>query len=243
MGPPYRSADSKESYYHGKDGLADVNWSAPANWPDMAASSAAQEIYNRSRSSQNYTLVCLGPLTNVAAAILLNPDLPKFVDNLVIMGGSLRVGGNETMAAEFNFAADPEAAQLVFNSGFREIKLIPLDPCYDVRFSKTDLHQLQKIKTPAAGLIEELMNNWKAGIMSGVGVGLYDAVAWTISQFPELARWESVYITVDAGHGISRGASIADWQNRSGNKPNTMVATTIPDREAFFQKFFELISG
>ena len=185
-GPPYRSADSKESYYHGKDGLADVTRSAPSNWPAMVSKQAAQEIYDWSRSSKNFTLVCLGPLTNVAIAILLNSDLPKFVTNLVIMGGSFRVGGNETMAAEFNFMADPEAAQLVLSSGFQEIKIIPLDPCYDVRFSKNELRRLNE---------------------------------------------------------ISRGASIADWQKCFGNKPNVMVAASIPDRDAFFDKFFDLIAN
>lgn len=242
-GPPYRSADSKESYYHGKDGLGDVNWSAPTNWPDMVSKPAAQEIYDRARLSKNFTLVCLGPLTNVATAILLYPDLPKSVTSLVIMGGSLRVGGNETMAAEFNFMADPEAAQLTLNSGFREIKIIPLDPCYDVRFSKNELQRLKQIKSPAAGLTEDLMHNWKERIISNIGVGLYDAVAWILSQYPELAQWESVYIAVDTSNGISRGASIADWQRCSGNQPNVMAATSIPDREAFFEKFFDLVAN
>ncbi len=242
-GPPYRSADSKESYYHGTDGLGDVSWSAPDNWSDMAFPAAAREICDQSGLSKNYTLVALGPLTNVATAILLNPDLPKFVDSLVIMGGSLRVGGNETMAAEFNFMADPEAAQLVLNSNFREIKIVPLDPCYDVRFSKNELQHLKQIEAPTARLIEELMHNWNARILSEVGVGLYDAVAWILSQYPELAQWETVYIDVDTSNGISRGASIADWQKRSGNMPNAMAATSIPDREAFFQNFFDLIQN
>ena len=159
------------------------------------------------------------------------------------MGGSLRVGGNETMAAEFNFMADPESAQLVLNSGFQEIKIIPLDPCYDVRFSKNELQRLKETKSPAAGLIEELMHNWKERIISNIGAGLYDAVAWILSQFPELAQWESVYIAVDTSNGISRGASIADWQRCSGNQPNLMTATSIPNREAFFEKFFDLITN
>ena len=241
-GPPYRSADSKDSYYHGKDGLAGVKWSAPSNWLDMAAPAAAREICDHSRLSKNYTLVCLGPLTNIATAILLNPDLPKFVTSLVIMGGSLRVGGNETMAAEFNFMADPEAAQLVLNSGFQEIKIVPLDPCYDVKFSPNEWQHLKKMETPTARLIEELVNHWEERIISELGTGLYDAVAWILSQYPELAQWESVYIQVDTSNGISRGASVTDWQKRSGHQPNAMVATSIPDREAFFEKFFELIA-
>jgi inosine-uridine nucleoside N-ribohydrolase len=243
MGPPYRSADYRGSFYHGEDGLACVKWSAPANGSDMAAVAAAQEIYDRSRLSKNYTLVCLGPLTNIATSILLNPDLPEFVTRLVIMGGSLRVGGNETMAAEFNFAADPEAAQLVLNSGFREIKMVPLDPCYDVRFTTNEFKRLKKLKSPTSRLIDELVKGWKERTISDVGVGLYDAVAWVLSQFPKLARWESVYVTVDTSDGISRGASIADWQKRSGNQPNVMAATSIPDRDAFYDKYFDLIAN
>jgi uridine nucleosidase len=55
-GPPYRSADSKESYYHGKDGLAEVNWSAPANWSNMDSKPAAQEICDRSELSKNFLI-------------------------------------------------------------------------------------------------------------------------------------------------------------------------------------------
>jgi purine nucleosidase len=226
--------------YHGRDGLGDVPWLTPTDWtPDPR--SAAELIVDTARHRDRVRLVCLGPLTNIALALRLAPELPSLVDGLLIMGGSVRAGGNETMAAEFNFAADPDAAHVVFEAGFSDIALVPIDACDDTRMSWDDHQQLQRLDSPLAGLVRALLAGWEEEMFAPNGVGIYDPTAWLLGRAPSIAHWESVYLDVDVGGGVARGASIADWRARSGRSANVRVASAVPRRAAFFDRLFELL--
>jgi purine nucleosidase len=158
------------------------------------------------------------------------------------MGGSLRAGGNETIAAEFNFAADPEAARLVFDAGFKDVALVPIDACDDTRLMWGDYQRLRRLTSPIARLISELLAGWDEAYFAMNGVGFYDPTAWLLGAEPSLAEWERVYVTVDTGGGPARGASVADWRRRTGRQPNARVATSVPKRDVFYEQFFQRLS-
>lgn len=238
----YRPDDYATDGYHGRDGLGGVGWTAEGNWEGNRAAVAAQAIVETARRFPKLGLVCLGPLTNIALALRLDPDLPKSIGSVIIMGGSLRAGGNETMAAEFNFAADAESAQLVLQAGFVDVKLIPIDPCEDVRLGPRERTIIRECKSPAAALVNELLDGLDHLLVKEQGVALYDLVAWILASRPHLANWESVYVAVDTNNGIAHGASIADWRRRSGQTPNLCAAIGVPDHGKFFRELCGLLA-
>lgn len=237
VGASYRESDYSGSYYHGKDGLADVNWFTEIDWQKNNIQ-AAYSIVATAHKYPGMSLFCIGPLTNIALALQLEPDLPKFVSEITIMGGSIYVNGNETNTAEFNFIADPEAAKIVFNTEFRNLKLIPIDPCLDVRFFQSDIIQIREKESSIAQSIIELMNNWDEKLLEESGIVIYDAVALVLSLFPELAIWESLLIDIDADHYRGKVNLLKDNKNRN---TNAQVAIKVRDRDLFFAKLQELL--
>ncbi len=116
-------------HFHGQDGLgnttSEFDFTAGAEY---GLSSAAESILGlvHDSSDSGVRLICLGPLTNVAQAILANPKLMKRIDQIVLMGGAFECYGDVTPTAEFNIYVDPHAAEIVFSSGI-PTTILPLD--------------------------------------------------------------------------------------------------------------------
>ena len=116
---------------HGSDGLAGITrldgWHRPDTSRQLARGSAVDVMLDEiKRSTEPLTVIALGPLTNIAAAITRDPAAMRRISSLVVMGGSLYAGGNVTPYAEFNFYVDPEAADAVLAAGL-PLTLVPLD--------------------------------------------------------------------------------------------------------------------
>ena len=115
-------APAEQSIIHGESGLGHAVLPEPA--PDPAPTHAIDAIVAAAREhAGELVLVATGPLTNIAAALIRDPDLPRRLKRLVVMGGAFREAGNVTPTAEFNIWCDPEAARIVFRAfggaGFR----------------------------------------------------------------------------------------------------------------------------
>ena len=222
-------------------GLGHLDWVAPEGWQRVGQPPAALALARAAGEVADLHLVCLGPLTNLALALHLAPELPERLAGLTIMGGSLRAGGNATPAAEFNFLADPEAAQLVLSAGFKWIELVPIDGCRDVQLLASELERLRELPTTAAQLADELLANWAPRIQRPRGLTLYDAAAWLLTLHPDLGRWDQVHLTVDTGAGAARGASLADWLGVGQRQPNVRASLTL-DRDALVEAFFAALA-
>jgi purine nucleosidase len=147
--------------YHGPDGLGNCHLPAPELplHPDKAWDFLAQSVLN---APGQITLVATGPLTNVAHAFQLHPELPRLLARLVLMGGAYGLTpfgkGNRTPHAEFNIWQDPEAAHIVFGSE-TDVFVVGLDVTMDPAACLTGQH-LQQIKTwhtKAAHLVAQLV--------------------------------------------------------------------------------------
>ncbi len=145
---PYTAEDDDEPDFHGKDGFNDVDFGPK---PDVGriksegAVDAIRRIINENPSklysclicktslaralSDEITLVTMGPLTNVALAFKLDPGVPSLLKDLYIMGGNVEAMGNSSIASEFNFDADPEAAYIVLNKTACPTYLAPYELC------------------------------------------------------------------------------------------------------------------
>ena len=120
-------------FVHGDDGLGGHAGARAARRPRSPDSAAEQLVRLAREQPGELTLLALGPLTNIALAVLLEPDLPKLLRSVVVMGGAVTVPGNITPYADANFFHDPEAADLVLGAGFPDLTLVGLDATEQAR--------------------------------------------------------------------------------------------------------------
>jgi len=147
--------------YHGPDGLGECGLPSPnlTLYPAKAWDLLARLVLD---APGEITLVATGPLTSVARAFELYPELPELLARLVLMGGAYNVTpygkGNRTPFAEFNIWQDPEAAHVVFNSG-ADVFAVGLDVTMDPAacLSSQHLEQIKTGRTPAAHLVAQLV--------------------------------------------------------------------------------------
>ena len=204
-------------YVHGQDGFGDVGFAPVARQAE--AEHAALAILRLSHvHAGRLVLVALGPLTNVALALKLDPTLPQRIARLVVMGGAVTCHGNITPAAEFNFYFDPEAAHLVLEAFAR----------YDLAdWEATIAHGLHHDRVDAwlaadsprarfYARISEKTRLWSAD-RRGDHWYAADAVAMAFALAPEGAlELAERPLAVELQGGHARGASIVDWRQESG---------------------------
>ncbi len=130
--PSFKHTEAPPDYIHGTDGLGNLPSRLPASNTRADPRSAAQFIVDSARAEPGQiTLVPVGPLTNIAAALAFEPKLPQLIKSVVLMGGAARVSGNVSPVAEANIWNDPHAADAVFTAGF-DLTMVGLDVTYQV---------------------------------------------------------------------------------------------------------------
>ena len=198
---------------HGSDGLAGitdhVRWRRPAaGSTDIEADAVDVIIEEVAHSPEPATVIALGPLTNVAAALRRDPGAMRRAAAIVVMGGSLHAGGNVTPHAEFNFYVDPEAADVVLASGL-PVVVTPLDVTHQLAVSdETVESRLLSRAESRSAFLGELIRRARAEQFTGRGgkLLLHDPAAVGTLLWPELITMESHRLTVDCGDGDLRGA-------------------------------------
>lgn len=130
--PWVKHGEAPPDYIHGADGLGNLPARHAVSSAQADPRSAAQFIVDCARAQPGQiTLVPVGPLTNIAAALALEPKLPQLIKSIVLMGGAVKVGGNVSPVAEANIWNDPHAADAVFTAGF-DLTMVGLDVTYQV---------------------------------------------------------------------------------------------------------------
>lgn len=186
------------------------------------------------------SLVAIGPLTNIAMAVLREPRIVDAVQQVIIMGGALRVGGNATPLAEYNTFCDPHAAHIVFHSGFPML-LVPLDVTYQAILTKMDVERLLKIESPISRFIADATRfymEYHDEYQKIEGCIINDPLALALTFAPELVDIEHIYVDVDISGGVSMGKTFADFYQMTHAKPNMRVALGVRSRE-FLELFLE----
>src|SRR6202049_1708005 len=157
------------SYVHGENGLGGAVFPEPTTKPiAIPAPEMIRQIVRKYPGE--ITLITIGPLTNIAIALNLDPELASMVRAIVMMGGSLS-GGNITPAAEFNVYVDPEAARIVFQSGI-PITMVGLDVTRKTSLTEEHVRTLEAAKNPvsqAAAMIgrNAINHNRERGYLAG----------------------------------------------------------------------------
>lgn len=180
--------------------------SAPAEpQPVRAPQQIARQLI---ASPEPTTILAIGPLTNLALALLLEPGIVDRVERVVIMGGSGRIGGNVTPAAEFNFWCDPEAAAIVAAAGW-PITLVTLEVCHQTRLTRTELEQAPMV-TPVGRFARAACEPWLDSPEHDAdrGFPLFDSLAAAVLLQPDIVKSRPAAVEVDTTAGPSAGADV-----------------------------------
>ncbi len=188
------------------------------------------------------TLVCIGPLTNVAVAIRKEPRIIQAVKDVIIMGGAIRHQGNTTPLAEFNVFVDPHAAHIVYHSGM-PITLVPLDVTYQCALTRADVDRLLQVHSPITTFIADSTRfymEYHDSYQKIEGCIINDPLALALAFAPELCDYEEHYVDVDISGGVSMGKTFADFYHATHEPPNMKVALGVRARD-FLGLFVERI--
>ena len=187
-----------------------------------------------------YTLLCIGPLTNLAVAMRLEPKIIPAIKEIISMGGAIRHEGNTTPLAEFNVSVDPHAAHVVYHSGV-PITLVPLDATYDCILTNADVDRLAAIPSPISRFIIEATRfymEFHDSYQKIDGCVINDPLALALTFAPHLCDYEEHYVDVDIQGGVSMGKTFADFYQMTGKPANMKVALGVRPRE-FMELFLE----
>lgn len=225
------------SYVHGRDGFGDIGYAPAARQAE--AEHAALAIIRLSHAHAGRLVVCmLGPLTNLAVALKLDPTLPQRVGRIVVMGGAVTGQGNTTPTAEFNIGFDPEAAWVVFEAFAAAGKVIEVADWEAVirhGFLHTDVEAWLRADHPRARFYEAISRRtreWSAGLR-GERWHAADALAMALVVAPEHAlTLERRPLRVELNGTETRGATVVDWGRRSGRADNAELLMAY-DQAAF----------
>ena len=184
------------------------------------------------------TICALGPLTNIAVALVMAPDISGRIRELVLMGGASYALGNMTPAAEFNIHADPQAAAIVFGSGV-PITMVPLDLTHQVLSTPERIARVRAAAGQSCAAAALLM--MPPADSRRHTVALHDpcVIAWLIA--PELFEGAAVNVAIETESRLTLGMTVVDWRGVSGLAPNARVLQKI-DADGFYALLAERLA-
>jgi purine nucleosidase len=212
------------SYVHGRDGFGDIGYAPAARAADQEH--AAPALIRLSHAHRGrLVLVMLGPLTNLAVALKLDPTLPQRIARIVVMGGAVTGQGNTTPTAEFNIGFDPEAAHLVFEA-FARIEVADWEAVMAHGFPHTDFERWLKAETPQARFYDAISRKTRAWATERRGDHWHsaDALAMALALRPDGAlEMADRPLAIELQGSLTRGATVVDWQRRGGRPDNARI--------------------
>ena len=212
------------AYVHGRDGFGDIGY-VPASRTAETEHAALAILRLSHEHAGRLLLVALGPLTNIALALKLDPTLPQRIKRFVVMGGAVSAHGNITAAAEFNIAFDPEAAHIVFQ-GFPHIDLADWEAVIAHGFLHAEAEQWLQADSPRARFYERISlqtRNWSVD-RRGDHWHSADALAMAYALQPEGAlELLERPVAVELAGTLTRGATVVDWNRQTGGPDNATL--------------------
>ncbi len=212
---------------HGADGMGNTNLPAPTRQREKPH--AVDTLIARALAAPGeLTLVTLGPLTNIAMAVLREPRFAHAIKKAYVMGGAANVIGNQTPSAEYNIWCDPEAARIVFQSAM-SITLVPFECCLgDALLDDAEVAALGAIDTPFARFTVEInrfLVDATAPIIPIRGLNLPDPVTLAAALDDAIITERGCYfVDVETEGRLTRGETVVDRYGVLGKPANLTVA-------------------
>lgn len=228
---------------HGRNGLGGVELPPPQGKPDPRR--AAQLIVDMVMANPGQiTLVPLGPLTNIALAVSLEPKIAEHVQEVVLMGGAANARGNASGVAEANIRNDPEAASIVFDAPWR-VTMVGLDVTCKVVMTPDYIDALAATGKPYTSFIAQISKHYMDFYRTYVDIdGFYvhdsSALAYVID--PTLFETVNVPVTVETRSPDHFGHTAVDWRMHPSREPNVNVCVDV-DSERMLALYRQRMTG
>ena len=196
----------------------------------------------RSEPAGTVTLCPIGPLTNIALALMQAPDIAGRIAEIVLMGGAYFEVGNITPAAEFNIYVDPEAAAKVFACG-APITVMPLDVTHKALTNAARVQAFRDLGTPVGQAVAEwtdFFERFDKEKYGAAGAPLHDPCTIAYLIRPEIFSGRHINVEIETLSELTRGMTVADWWRVSGRPQNATFMGDV-DAAAFFALLSERI--
>ncbi|WZZ11577.1 probable uridine nucleosidase 2 [Brassica rapa] len=221
-------------FVHGKDGLGNQNFPPPEGKP--IEKSAPEFLVEQAKLYPGeITVVALGPLTNIALAVQLDPEFSKNVGQIVLLGGSFAVNGNVNPASEANIFGDPEAADIVFTCG-ADIIAVGINVTHQVVMTADDRDKLASSNGKLAQYLCKILDLYYSYHLDAYeikGVYLHDPTTIIAAFLPSLFTYTEGVVRVQTD-GITRGLTLLynnqkrfEEETEWSDKPSVKVAVTV----------------
>lgn len=189
------------------------------------------------------TLIPTGPLTNIAAAIGRSPDVAERIDEIVIMGGAMREGGNRTPSAEFNIMADPHAADVVLNCGV-PITMMGLDVTHKVLSTEARVARIAALNNPVAEATAGMLSffhRYDTQKYSSQGTPLHDPCTVAFLLQPDLFKTKLCNVSVEKESELTMGHTAVDFWHVTDKPRNVHWAYEV-DADGFYDLLTERLA-
>jgi purine nucleosidase len=231
-------------HFHGETGLGDLPFDEPSddNAPGHAVDFIVRTVMAQAAGSVDMAVV--GPMTNLAMAMILEPAIVGRLGRVVVMGGARREGGNITASAEYNIFADPHAAHVVLSSGARCI-VHGLDATHQVRATAERVAAIAAIDSPAAQATARLLwfsTHIEKTLVGGVAPPLHDpcTIAWLLA--PQLFETVPCRLTVETASPLTLGHTAVEFR-LDDPAAATVRWVTASDGQGVFDLIAERLAG
>ncbi|TDR41714.1 purine nucleosidase [Tahibacter aquaticus] len=221
------------AFVHGVDGFGDAGLPLPERKAE-AEHAALALIRLTQEQPGELTLVALGPLTNLALALRLDPTLPQRVPRLVVMGGAVTGRGNTSVPAEFNIGFDPESAHIVFST-WPQFELVDWEATMRHGIALQRFESWLAADDDRARCYERISQKIRGFMQERrrPGLVLADALAMAVALQPDcVIRAEHRHVAVELNGSLTRGATIVDWDGRNGLPANARIVLEV-DQQRF----------
>ncbi len=220
-------------WFHGRDGMGDMNYPAPQRAPE--SQHAVEAIIDTVKANPGIVMVTLAPLTNVALAISRAPEIAANVSRCIVMGGAACAVGNVTPAAEYNIWCDPEAAHIVFHSGL-PIEMVGWELARgQANIFPEEMAAIRAFKTP---LGQFAMDCNRRALEAGqeqsgdLGLNLCDPVAMAVALDPAVVKRQSKhYVAIETQSDLTRGMTVVDQLGVATDERNRNLWARLVKRE------------
>ena len=226
-------------HVHGKTGLDGPELPEPKiklqekHGVDFIIDTILQEPEN------SISLCPLGPLTNIASAILKQPKIVSRIKKIVLMGGAYFEVGNITPAAEFNIFVDPDAAKIVFEAGI-EMVVMPLDVTHKALVTEKRNEAFRQLKSPVGIAVAEMTDffeRFDKEKYGSSGAPLHDPCVTAYLINPKIFSGKNINVEIETKSELTLGMTVADWWGVTDRKANTFFVGDLDS-----DKFFSLLT-
>jgi len=241
--PMHRELITAENV-HGKTGIDGVKIYDPA-MPLQDQHAVDFIIETLLKAEENsVTLVPTGPLTNIGQAIHRQPDILPKIEQIVLMGGAMREGGNTTPCAEFNILEDPDAAQIVLHCG-RPLTIVPLDVTHQALVSQKRIDKLRQLNTQVGAAVVGMMeffNRFDSEKYGSEGAPLHDPCTIAYLLKPELFTGKICNVEVETESPLTMGHTAVDFWGVTDRVKNANWLYKV-DADGFYSLLIERLKS